>query len=100
MTIDVEYIGDHGTNFSVDFVPAVIFTEWPVPAKDWTSHWLPETVIAGFKGFGYHHGNRKPFLVPKVHPSGKRIYNVVTFVQYIDFISSIYNLAKRGGWSR
>lgn len=77
VTLDVQYTSACGvTAFSVDIVPAVIVSEWPHPAKHWTSHWLPKTTISRFKEFNYY-DKVKPFVVPKIHPSGTRMYNIV-----------------------
>jgi len=77
VTLDVQYTSACDvTAFSVDIVPAVIVNEWPSPAKHWTSQWLRRTTISQFKEFNYY-DKMKPFVVPKIHPSGKRMYKIM-----------------------
>ena len=72
VTVDVKYAECDAAAFSVDIVPAVVVTEWPSPARDWKSHWLPKNIMSQFKEFNAR-DNVKPFVVPKIHPSGKRL---------------------------
>jgi len=67
VTLDVQYAGSHV--FSVDIVPAVRLLEWPHPARQWTSHWLTPAHTSKIKD-PQHHDTVKPFMVPKIHPTG------------------------------
>jgi len=54
--------------FSVDFVPAIRFMEWPEPAENWDLWRLPD-VKDRLMGLKEH--NVYPCAVAKIHPSGK-----------------------------
>jgi len=72
VTLDVKPKYLDAVAFSMDIVPAVIVMEWPLPAKNWTSRWLSRQTVSAIKEFKYH-DRMKPFVVPKIHPSGTRI---------------------------
>jgi len=78
VTVDVENTMNtisHSILFSVDVVPGVRLLEWPDPAKFWRSFWLLPEDVSKYKKPDYHDAV-KPFVVPKIHPTGTHFYCV------------------------
>ena len=86
VTLDVLFARCHKIVLSVDLVPAVCLLEWPSPAKHWTSSWLSPGDVDAIKTPEYH-GVVKPFVVPKIHPTGiVSSYAHLVFVIYKYFV--------------
>ena len=76
VTLDVKHARSHTFVFSVDLVPAVRLLDWPDPAKNWTSCWLSRDDVSRIKECLDYHDSVKPFVVPKIHPTGIRAFDI------------------------
>ena len=66
---------------SIDIVPAVRLLDWPTPARQWSSSWLPTTVTAKIRDPATNN-HLQPCLVPKIHDTGRLTYLSVAKVTF------------------